>query len=313
MIASLFLFAAPLPTLAQADPPGSDVVVTGDRPGPAFWRVTEGDHTLWLLGVLDPLPRRMTWRSASADSIVASADLVLPASTAIDVAAGPFALVGLYLDWRKMRKLPGNARLKDVVPPDLYARFEAMRKRYAWRENYEALRPIVAAGELYRRALDAVDLRMDRQVEESVLKVARTHRVPIREFKVRIEAPKAVLAELAALPLGSELECLEYTVRRLEADVPAMQARARAWAVGDVDALRATRVDLPAKSCWDVIELSPRLHALADQARMERIAALDQALRERHSAVALVPLDQLLGTNGLLETFKARGLSVDEP
>ncbi len=312
-VAALVAMSSLAPWAAAADGPADEVVVTGERPGPALWRVTRGDHTLWLLGVLDPLPRHMTWRSATADAIVADAEVVLPESTSVSVDAGPFAMIGLYFDWRRVRRLPDGQTLRDVVPAGLYARFEVQRQHYAPTEELEHYRPIVAAGELYRRAIKAAGLRGAEDVEESVLRTARRHHVEVRDFRVRVDAPKTVLRELAAIPLAAELACLEYAVRRLEADVPAMQQRARAWAVGDVEQLRRTQVELPQTTCWDVIELSPRLHALGERARAERASALEAALRERRSAVALVPIDRLLAPDGLLQGFRAEGYAVEEP
>ena len=43
-----------------------EVLVTGERPGPAMWKVSKGDHTLWIMGTLSPLPSKMTWRSKQA-------------------------------------------------------------------------------------------------------------------------------------------------------------------------------------------------------------------------------------------------------
>ncbi len=59
--------AQAVPAAPAAAPPPSDsadidqptvqqVEITGVRPGPSLWRVSQGDHVVWLLGTLDPLP-----------------------------------------------------------------------------------------------------------------------------------------------------------------------------------------------------------------------------------------------------------------
>ena len=53
--------AAPLPAQELLD----EVLVTGEQPGPAMWKAKRGDHTLWIVGTLRPLPSKMTWRSAT--------------------------------------------------------------------------------------------------------------------------------------------------------------------------------------------------------------------------------------------------------
>ena len=39
------------------------VVVTGVQPGPGLWKVSKGEHVLWILGTLSPLPNQMQWDS----------------------------------------------------------------------------------------------------------------------------------------------------------------------------------------------------------------------------------------------------------
>jgi hypothetical protein len=33
------------------------VLVTGEQPGPGLWKVSHGDHVLWILGAQYPLPK----------------------------------------------------------------------------------------------------------------------------------------------------------------------------------------------------------------------------------------------------------------
>ncbi|HEY4975253.1 MAG TPA: hypothetical protein VII41_16685, partial [Steroidobacteraceae bacterium] len=75
--AALILYAALLSTLASSSAAGGagrpaaaapqqldEISIVGERPGPRLWKVTKGEHVLWLLGTLNHLPRRITWRSS---------------------------------------------------------------------------------------------------------------------------------------------------------------------------------------------------------------------------------------------------------
>ena len=66
----LLAITAVLPTRAQvamdvastASSPISDmdaIVVTGVQPGPGMWKVSQGDHVMWVLGTQSPLPKQM--------------------------------------------------------------------------------------------------------------------------------------------------------------------------------------------------------------------------------------------------------------
>jgi hypothetical protein len=62
LTASSLAGAAPIMT----QPPVSDaqlaeVLVVGKRPGPGLWRISKGDHDLWIFGTLAPLPKQMIW------------------------------------------------------------------------------------------------------------------------------------------------------------------------------------------------------------------------------------------------------------
>ena len=53
------------------------MVVTGAQPGPGMWKVSKGDHSLWVLGTLSPLPSGISWKSDEVRSILEQADQVL--------------------------------------------------------------------------------------------------------------------------------------------------------------------------------------------------------------------------------------------
>src|SRR5690606_12034454 len=64
------------PVRAEPAPPPADIVdldsvtVTGAQPGPGLWRVAKGDHELWILGVLSPLPNGITWNADEIPELV---------------------------------------------------------------------------------------------------------------------------------------------------------------------------------------------------------------------------------------------------
>src|SRR3954466_12454167 len=53
------------------------VVVTGEQPGPGLWKVSSGDHVLWILGTLSPLPKDIHWQSREVEDAIASAQEVI--------------------------------------------------------------------------------------------------------------------------------------------------------------------------------------------------------------------------------------------
>src|SRR5580700_9541065 len=136
LIASM-THAAFCPAAARSEPAASppaeivEIEVTGERAGPRMWKVSKGEHVLWVMGTLEPLPKRMTWRSKAVEDVLSQSQEVLPSRPAFGFSWNPIAALRLYWQWRGIQKSPDHATLKSTLSPDLYARFSALRQRYA--------------------------------------------------------------------------------------------------------------------------------------------------------------------------------------
>src|ERR1700704_4538198 len=152
--------ACPAGQVPQADqvPPGGqappqvmdDLVVTGEHPGPGLWHVHHGAANLWILGSMSPLPKGITWRSKQLEQILDSTNqIVVPKPFEIGIAR----VLWLLITERDLLMVRGGKRLKDVMPPDLHARFALQRTKYtADSDKWERYRPIIAAAFLQQAA-----------------------------------------------------------------------------------------------------------------------------------------------------------------
>ncbi len=314
--------AAGTPSALAPDGPQSEpddenvqqVEVTGERPGPSLWRVSKGDHVAWLLGTLDPLPKRMTWRSRKVESVVAQAQEVLANEPSVSAHVGPISIIRLYVQYRRTEKIPEKANLHDWLSPPLYARFTAVKLRFDPHDNrIEELRPIFAARRLYERALDASDLTSHNDIQSEVFKLARRHHVAIEKPPIRLTDPRGILTEVGEIPRAADIACLAATVERLETDLDAMKARARAWALGDVDTLRKLPYPKQREVCISAAASAPQLKALIDGYGEEWEAALETALARNRTTFAMKPIYDLMGPNGTLAVLRAKGYTVEGP
>jgi uncharacterized protein YbaP (TraB family) len=292
-----------------------EVVVEGMHEGPRMWRATRGDHTLWILGTISPLPRKMTWQSDSVEAVLQQTQEVLPAWPSIGVGANPFTAVHLYFVWRKIQKSPDHMKLQDQLPPALYARFSALKARFAPRDNkLEELRPMLAGGRLLDEALDASGLTMHNEVQQTVLKLANKQRVKVHQTKMKVEDPVDVLKDLGDTPKSGEIACLAAIVSRLETDLGPMQARARAWALGDVDALRKLPHSQDDRiACLEAVSSSERIRNLVLRAEDDWMIEVEDAVARNKSTLAVQSMDRLLGDHGILATLRTKGYTVEGP
>jgi uncharacterized protein YbaP (TraB family) len=290
------------------------VVISGSYSGPKLWRVTRDGHTLWLLGTVEPLPKRMVWQTADIQGLLRHIQEVIPAWPSVGIGFHPFTALRLYALWREAQTNPDRVPLQAVLPPALYARFSALKLRYAPRDRrIEQLRPILAARRLYDEALRASDLTPHNDIQQTVLRLARQESVPIHQDKLLVKDPVDVMRDLTEVPRSAEIACLQSVVTRLETDVGPMQARARAWALGDVALLRRLPHTDNRATCLEAVSGSARVRALVAQAQEDWMNALVQALGQNQTTLALQSMDLLLGPNGTLETLRRMGYTVEGP
>ena len=125
------------------------ILVVGQRPGPGLWKISKGDHVLWVFGTYGPLPKKMEWRSHQVEAILAqSQEYLLPPSAQGAVFQIAAARCRLQSARTRIRMAP---RLKDVLPPPFTrAGRSAQREVHSIKDDsIERRRPIFAAQRLF--------------------------------------------------------------------------------------------------------------------------------------------------------------------
>jgi uncharacterized protein YbaP (TraB family) len=303
---------------AAADAPSTEslgeVEVIGERPGPGLWRVQKGEHTLYVLGTLRPLPKKMQWRSREVEDVIARAQAMIPESPDVDADVGVFRAIKLYAQWRRLRKNPNDATLDTVLPPESFARFETLRAKYAPRDRgLLELRPVIAAGELWRQALKENRLVSRVDIDERVRKLAKSAKAEIAPLKVNIGDPTGALAELGRVPLDAEIRCMDAALDRLETDVAEARTLADAWATGDVDLIRTRAPWARQQACWDALATAPTVDDIRRRVEAAWFDAAVASLEKHETTFAVASISQLLKRGGVLEKMRARGYEVVEP
>ncbi len=297
------------------------VVVTGSQPGPGLWKVMKGDHTLWILGTQSPLPKRMVWDSANVQRVIAQSQEVLgPNGIAVKTNQGMFRTLLLVPSLLKARKNPDGKTLQELLPPAQYARWQALKQRYIGRDRgIEKWRPVFAALELYNKAIERSGMSQAGVVQPVVSAAMKQGKVKgtTTGITVTIDNPKAAVKAFSAESLD-DLDCFNRTLDRIEGDLGTMIARANAWAVGDIEALRTIPYRNQFTACSAAFAEADIARQLGYQdldKRMERswLAAAEAALDKNASTFATLPISQLLQPNALLAQLRAKGYEIEEP
>jgi hypothetical protein len=299
-----------------------EVLVTGEQPGPGLWKVSkstsDGEHILWILGSHGPLPKKIFWRSKVVEATIAeSQELIANSSVKADV--GFFTGITLLPSLIGIRNNPNDAKLKDVVPPDLYSRWLVLKDKYIGRDStVEKWRPIFAARELYNNAIEKSDLAPGR-VWAAVEKIAKKNDIKIirPQVPVEIEKPRTMIKEFKKTEL-SDVDCFSKTIERLETDLDVMRARANAWAIGNVKALREMTYVDQVSACIEAVVNAQVVQERGYQDMPIRLAdawlsAVDTALAKNKTTFAVMQISELLKADGYVVKLRAKGYKVDEP
>ncbi|PIC01446.1 TraB/GumN family protein [Caulobacter sp. X] len=308
ILAGLMLAATALGGAARAqaiDDPQANVVealvVSAKLPGPAWWRVSDGDTTIYVMGTPSALPKGMAWDRSVLERRLDGASVLL---------TPPEWRAGLG-DIPALLRLRGN--LKD--DGDWTGRSPALaaRTQRAWSGvdpknagEWRKWKPLFVALQLNGKANSQAQLQTA-QPDKTIKDVARKQRVKTRPAAVHKAMPmlKALVREHSE---EAGLTCLSETLDATEAGPAPIRAAADAWAQGRVkDALAGPR---SAERCE---LLMPGVADLKRQLVDDEVQALTDLLKTPGHAVAYFPLRALVAENGVLDKLRARGITVRTP
>jgi len=334
--ASLILPARLTNAEPEAAPSMEEILVAGESPGPGLWKVSkptdDGEHVLWIFGTLGAEPTGLKWRPRQVEKIVAeSQEVIYPGQLGITMQekVGVFTMLRLLPTAFRARKNPDDKTLGDLLPADVYARWRVLKTEYIGSDGgIEKWRPFLAAQRLQDKAQDQLRPKFsgeyqwatfDRLVREQKLRVTW----PQYQVKIPNEKLRSSMKAFLATPLN-DVECLDVTMKLVEfwGDDAAVNARAMAWAKGNLPALRALPpLPDPDEPCMAALLDSAVIQDLHLQGLDDLAAGVDRAwldaaekaLAANRSTIALLPIDELLQDDGKLALLRDKGYVVEEP
>lgn len=317
-----------LPASAAEEPPLREdaivletLVVSGTMPGPGLWKVSRDGHTMWILGTVQPVARRMEWESdAVAERIAAAQTVLLPPGVKFDTGMGRLRSMMLIPTLLGARKNPDGDKLVEHVPPGDYARWLVLKQKYLGRDRgVEKRRPIFAAQELYQAAVEKSGLRFKGMVSPLIDKITKKHGIPTHRprIEITISDPKAVLRRFRETTLD-DAECFRKTLDHLESDLEKMRIRANAWARGDMLTLREVTYEDQSQACTEAmlesgIAREQGIDDLPERVEAAWLEAAETIISERQTSFAALPIGHLVATDGYLAKLAARGYTIEAP
>src|SRR5690606_3279016 len=235
----LVLCSALLPATASAqEQRPTEIRVTARQPGPPLWRVTHGENTLWILPLVSAIPRGLQWDTTRLERILGeSGEFIHAPDVDLDISRlvmlNPVNWVRGYRLAKRLGEHPEGKTLEESLPPELYARYAAIRDRYfpKERKDYEQQRPAFVAGRMLQRVLEAERLDGGSGVRKELQRLLRKQRKLVRTevgVEERLEGGFGALRDRAvalvdSLTLDQELQCFAEQVERIERHVGDMK------------------------------------------------------------------------------------------
>ncbi len=298
------------------------VLVSGQYTGPGLWKVSKGDHVLWILGTVSPVPKKMDWYSPQAEAVLAQAQEIIWAPgivTSMGVGS-MFKMAFAMPTILRASKNPDGKTLRDVLPADLYARWSALKPVYLGNDKaVEQWRPIFAASKLYQAALKRAGLASGTGVGKRIGELADKHKTKRTATAIRgeIKDPKRLAKSFARAELD-DVACFRSVLDRLELDVANAAERANAWAGGDMAELTRLFRRGDVTPCFDAVAKTEAARSLGMENATARSQTLwlqsaETALAVNHTSFSTLPVAELLQANGLLARLQAKGYAVVVP
>jgi uncharacterized protein YbaP (TraB family) len=293
-------------TAARPDPNDPDsvlveeLVVTARLPGPAWWTVSNGTTTVYVLGSPSLAPKHMAWDRAVFDRRLAGANVViLPVQNIRVTFTGAFGAAFNYM------RLRSGGPFEETLDPAARARFVTARTGLGQPAKHYPTRNPLAAGLILdadyhdRFGLTTAD------PTKLIKLLAQRARVPISQRSYDIGP---LMGSILRTPDSAGRGCFNEVLQQVEAGPGGTQAAARAWAAGDVRGALANE-----RTYERCISLVPGAVAFDARMKSDLVADLQKALGKPGHAIAVVPLRTLLAQGGVLDQLRSKGFKVTTP
>jgi len=314
LLSAAALATDPLKEAQASDPGDADmevVLVRGTQPGPGLWKVTSGEHVMWVLGEVSPFSRHVKWNSSEFDKLLRGSQELL-----IDFSGYWGANREEMRAYRNAEKLPEGLTLQDFISPELHARLEKTAAVFG-ATDLDGMQPLWATNRLVTSAMAKLELD-GFSARFEALRLGEVRQIKTTNFS----APEYPFEDRLTLWQDpSNAACLESAVNALEDGGAGAKRLANAWAVGDIAALRTlvrpysfSRDGFRRGACAAAMRGGEEELRAYDAERLQGwLKEAERCLKDNWRTMAVVLMSDLFEPDGYLAALRARGYKVTEP
>ena len=258
-----------------------ELTIVAPSTGPAWWKVSKGDASVWIIGLPPKTPVGMKWDDSTLRRRLKGARLMLGAyieSSGFRRGSRPQSLHGSLASRVKSeyRRLTGFTPKGDPTIEDAI--------RLHWKYQGAIGISYATHDEIYNAA---------------------------RKARVKFVTPPVYSHTWTTAEMNTRnpemMTCLEATFREIHEAPELHYKAAEYWAVGDVVNMLAVQPKGAGRNC----ELLFRGHW--DRTVTFQTALIAQALDRPGKVIAAAHIDQLVAKDGILERLRAQGFTIHDP
>ncbi len=275
-------------------------MVTARLRGPAWWRVSDADTTVYVLGSPSIAPKRMEWDRSVFERRLKGANVVIVPFQ--DVRVRMTGMVGAAFNYLRLRS---GGPFEDTLDPATRARFVAARGKLGQPAKHYATRNPLAAGLIL--ATDYRDKTGLTNSDPTKLIKYLAQMAKVRWWQKSYDIGPLMGAVIRTSPAAGR-GCFDEVLQQVETGPGVTLAATRAWADGDV------RGALDNERTYErCIALVPGAQGFDNRTKADQVSAIENALKTPGHAIAVVPLRPLLSQGGVLDRLRADGFVVKTP
>jgi TraB/PrgY/gumN family len=282
-----------------------ELIVNARLPGPAWWKVSDADTTVYVMGMPAFVPDKLDFD----DSVLRRR---LDGANVLIIGQQPeFRILSL------LALIPGRGKpflmdrpMRETLPPDLRARLErqlAAQKKPL--NEFDDLKPALAGfmiaegrGGNVTMTLDELTKRIRSLAKDKDLKSAP------RIKKLDDYDLIGLVKSLSEAPPPLQELCLDAGLRQAENGLASVRETADQWARGQVR--EVVSADRGFQRC---LASTPWIARQFKDGQDDAVEAIATALKKPGKAVAIIELRSLLSRDGVLDRLRAKGFTVTPP
>jgi uncharacterized protein YbaP (TraB family) len=282
-----------------------ELIVNARLPGPAWWKVSDGDTTVYVMGVPAFEPGAVDFDDSVLRRRLDGANVLIMGQ---EPEVRLLSLLSL---------IPGRGKpfamdkpMRETLPPDLRARLERQLKaRGKPLSEHDDIKPALAGFIIANSRDGDVSITIGK-LTKRIRELAKSKDIAVQPRVKKLDDYDLIgmVKSLAEAPTPLQELCLDAGLKEAENGLASIRETADQWAQGQVREVVSAE-----RGYQRCLASTPWIAHRFREGQDDAVGAITQALKRSGKAVAVIELRSLLTEGGVLDRLRAKGFKVTAP